>query len=413
MRFDETARGVYRVLASQADVGQTMATSIAQLIDTQKVLLCVGAGGVGKTTLSAALGVAAAKRGKRTLVLTVDPARRLANALGLQTLGEHVQTIDMATFAAQGCQVQVPLDAAMLDVKHTFDRVVQRYAKSPESARRILEHPFYQQASTALAGSQEYMATERLYECVTSGLYDLVVLDTPPAEHALDFLDAPRRLIDLFDSQAFRRLIAPSTRLKSGLFKPSSMVMKGLSRFTSAEMFGNLLEFFGHLAETFDGFVERARDVQALLKGPDAAFVLVSACDEVSTEQARFLLEHLRAQEMKSSAWLVNRVLGCDPALASASDDLETKLLASLRAVGPDAMGGDERDGLTTAKHLASLSRRLGKWAAHDAALLEAVRHRAGSDLQVVALPRRHDEPDSLRELNALADLLLADQGSP
>lgn len=387
-----------------------MATSIAQRIDSQKVLLCVGAGGVGKTTLSAALGVAAAKQGKRALVLTVDPAKRLANALGLQSLGEHVQTIGVEAFAAQGCSVQVPLDAAMLDVKHTFDRVVRRYAKSPESARRILEHPFYQQASTALAGSQEYMATERLYECVTSGQYDLVILDTPPAEHALDFLDAPRRLIDLFDSPAFRKLIAPSSRLKAGVFKPSSMVMKGLSRFTSVEMFGNLLEFFGHLAETFDGFVERAREVQALLQGPQAAFVLVSACDEVSTEQARFLLDHLRAQQMQPAAWLVNRVLDLDPALDHAGSELEEQLLDGLKTVGPDALGGDERAGQATARHLAALVRRLGRLAAHDAALLTAVQHRAGPDLHVVALPRRADEPDSLRELDALAQLLLEAQ---
>ncbi len=384
-----------------------MASNMAQLIEHQKVLLCVGAGGVGKTTLSAALGVAAAKQGKRALVLTVDPAKRLANALGLQSLGEHVQTISVEAFTAQGCHVQVPLDAAMLDVKHTFDRVVRRYAKSPESARRILEHPFYQQASTALAGSQEYMATERLYECVTSGLYDIVILDTPPAEHALDFLDAPRRLIDLFDSPAFRKLIAPSSRLKVGVFKPSSMVMKGLSRFTSVEMFGNLLEFFGHLAETFDGFVERAREVQALLQGPNSAFVLVSACDEVSTEQARFLLDHLRAQQMYPAAWLVNRVLDLDPALDAAGPELETQLFEGLRTVGPDAMGGDERDGQATARHLAALVRRLGRLAAHDAALLAAVQRRAGADLQVVPLPRRPDEPDTLRELEALANLLL------
>lgn len=384
-----------------------MASNMAQSIEHQKVLLCVGAGGVGKTTLSAALGVAAAKQGKRALVLTVDPAKRLANALGLQSLGEHVQTISVEAFAAQGCHVQLPLDAAMLDVKHTFDRVVRRYAKSPESARRILEHPFYQQASTALAGSQEYMATERLYECVTSGLYDIVILDTPPAEHALDFLDAPRRLIDLFDSPAFRKLIAPSSRLKVGVFKPSSMVMKGLSRFTSVEMFGNLLEFFGHLAETFDGFVERAREVQALLQGPDSAFVLVSACDEVSTEQARFLLDHLRAQQMFPAAWLVNRVLDLDPALDTAGPELEAQLFEGLRTVGPDAMGGDERDGQATARHLAALVRRLGRLAAHDAALLAAVQRRAGADLQVVPLPRRQDEPDTLRELEALANLLL------
>ena len=155
-----------------------MPPTIAELLQTKRVLLCVGTGGVGKTTLSAALGIAAARRGRRVLVLTVDPARRLANALGLQAFDEQVQHIALPQLGPD--QPQVPLDASMLDVKRTFDRVVTRYAHSPQSAQRILAHPFYVQASTALAGSQEYMATERLYECATCGNWDLVVLDTPP-----------------------------------------------------------------------------------------------------------------------------------------------------------------------------------------------------------------------------------------
>ena len=185
--------------------------------------------------------------------------------------------------------------------KRTFDRVVSRHATSPESRDRILQHPFYKQASTALAGVQEYMALERLYESATSGEYDLVVLDTPPSAHALDFLDAPDRLVDLFDSAAFRALLRPNGRLRQGPFRAGSLVMRGLSRFTGADMFTHLLDFFADLAETFDGFVQRARDVQALLRSDAATFVLVAACDEASTQQAEFLRERLDASGMRAA----------------------------------------------------------------------------------------------------------------
>ncbi len=383
-----------------------MPSSLATLIDTKRVLLCVGSGGVGKTTLAAALGVAAAVRGRRVLVLTVDPAKRLANALGLKAFDEHVQHISIADLAAMGCPALAPLDASMLDVKRTFDRVVTRYAKSPETAQKILDHPFYQQASTALAGSQEYMATERLYECVTSGDYELVILDTPPSEHALDFLDAPRRLIDLFASPAFRKLIAPSSRVRTGVFRSGSVVMRGLQRFTSIEMFSNLLEFFGHLADTFDGFVERARQVQALLSGPDAAFVLVSACDAVSTDQAESLQTQLRAQGMEPSAWVVNRVLACDPALADADPALPGRIAKALVAIGADAAGGDASDAEQCAYAIANVARRFGAMAKSDAACVSSVTARHGADLTVLALPRRATEPDNLTELFAIGELL-------
>ena len=380
-----------------------MPLTIAQLLDTKKVLLCVGTGGVGKTTLSAALGVAAALRGRRVLVLTVDPARRLANALGLQAFDEQVQRIYLPSDPANGRAVT--RDASMLDVKRTFDRVVGRYAKSEQSALRILEHPFYVQASTALAGSQEYMATERLYECATCGDWDLVVLDTPPAEHALDFLDAPRRLIDLFDSPAFRRVIAPTSRLKTGVFRSGSLVMRGLQRFTSVEMFANLLEFFGQLAETFDGFVERARQVQALLTGPDAAFVLVSACDRMSTEQAVSLYGQLREQRMDPAAWLVNRVLAVDVALADDSAAVGQALGPEVAAMA-SALGVDANQAHVLADSIATVVRSLGHMAVADAAAVQRAQAAVGTALTVVAVPRRDEEPYNLKELSSIAQAL-------
>jgi anion-transporting ArsA/GET3 family ATPase len=380
---------------------------IAELLAHKKVVVCVGAGGVGKTTASAALGVAAARMGKRTLVLTVDPARRLANALGLQSFDEQVQRIPIEAFAAQGCLVTQPLDAAMLDVKKTFDRVVSRYARTPEGRDRILNHPFYQQASTALAGSQEYMAVERLYESATGGDYDLVVLDTPPSAHALDFLEAPDRLVDLFDSGAFRLLL--KSRLRANPFKGGSMVMRGLSKFTGAEMFGHLLEFFVDLSETFDGFVQRARDAQGLLRGPDTAFVLVAACDDVSTDQALYLGEKLTEQQMLVGAFVVNRVTPFAPGPAHAGAELETDLETLLRDAGWHGTPGDARDPHRTAQAMAQIARQMGQLAQADRAHLQAVRNRLAGRIPVVPVPRSDEEPDTLAGLYRLS-LSLAGQ---
>lgn len=383
-----------------------MPPSVAELLTTKRVLLCVGTGGVGKTTLSAALGIAAARQGRRTLVLTVDPARRLANALGLRAFDEHVQRIALPAMGAQ--DQAAALDASMLDVKRTFDRVVTRYARTPQSAQRILGHPFYVQASTALAGSQEYMATERLYECATCGQWDLVVLDTPPAEHALDFLDAPRRLIDLFGSPAFRKVIAPTTRLKSGVFRSGSMVMRGLQRFTSVEMFTNLLEFFGELSETFDGFVQRAEQVQQLVTGPDAAFVLVSACDPTSSDQAASLGRQLRAQHMTPAAWLVNRVLALDPTLGGDPAELAAALAGEWSQLG-DAMGGDAEQTRRLADQVAQTANALGRLAQADQAVVQRVRGLAGGNMAVVPVVRRDEEPHDLMGLSHIAQALVAD----
>lgn len=381
-----------------------MASRIHELLKTRKILVCVGAGGVGKTTVSAALGVAAAAVGRRTLVLTVDPARRLANALGLESIAEHVQQIGIAAFAAEGCSVLAPLDAAMLDVKGTFDRVVARHAPTQEVRERILRHPFYQQASTALAGSQEYMAMERLYEAVTSGDYDLVVLDTPPSEHALEFLDAPSRLVDLFDSAAFRMLVSRGgARARPGLLRTGSVVMRGLSRFTSIEMFGNLLEFFGQLAHTFDGFVDRARNIQALLHGPDAAFVLVSGCDAASTGQAHSLGQHLARQDYHIGAVVMNRVapfaIGPHVAQSAAVDE-------SARLVGEVVGRAPEPHDLRTARTWADVAGRLGCMAHMDAEVVQAMRTSFPGNSDIVAVPRTELEPDTLARLYRIAQTL-------
>jgi anion-transporting ArsA/GET3 family ATPase len=377
---------------------------VSEVLVRHRVVVCVGAGGVGKTTLSAALALTAARLGRRTLVLTVDPARRLAQALGLAQFDAHVQHVSPELFRAQRCDVPVALDAAMLDVKGTFDRVVRRHASSPESAERILAHPFYQQASTALAGVQEYMALERLYESATGGDYDLVVLDTPPSAHALDFLDAPDRLVDLFDSAAFRALLKPGSRLRQGPFRAGSLVMRGLSRFTGADMFSHLLDFFGDLAETFDGFVQRAREVQALLRSDAATFMLVAACDDASTQQALYLRERLDASGMHAASLLVNRVLPFATGPADAAQALEPELERALRAATVSTHA---------APAMAEVARALGRMADRDRRQLATIRQRFGAALPVLPVLRAADEPDSLAGLYQLSSALLQAAPSP
>ena len=263
---------------------------------------------------------------------------------------------------------------------------------------RILQHPFYRQASTALAGVQEYMAMERLYECVTSGDYDLVVLDTPPSAHALDFLDAPDRLVDLFDSTAFRAVLQPTGRLRQGPFRAGSLVMRGLSRFTGADMFAHLLEFFGDLAETFDGFVQRARDIKALLRSADAGFVLVSACDRASSQQALYLRQRLDSSDMHAAALLVNRVLPFATAPADAGPELEAALTSALHAAAEPELG---------AHAVAEVARALGRMAARDRSQLADIRSLFGPGLPVVPMLRSSAEPDSLAGLYQLSSALL------
>ncbi len=390
-----------------------MANSVRQLLHNKRVLVCVGAGGVGKTTVSAALGVAAAQQGLRTLVLTVDPARRLANALGLAAFDEHVQTISVEDFAADGAHVAAPLDVAMLDVKSTFDRAVLRLAPTPEKAQAILDNRFYQQGSTVLAGSQEYMAMARLYEVVTETSYDLVVLDTPPSAHALDFLEAPQRMIDLFGSGAFRMLLRSLRRQRegAGMFRKGGLVMRGLGRFTSAESFTALLEFFSLLSETFDGFIQTAQDVTALLRSERTAFLVVSACDETSTTEGLYLSDRLLQEEMTVGAWVLNRVQSFSEAALDAPDQVAAELRHAIAAETPgraETAAPSQQDA-ETLQAIQTVAAAMARLARSDHGHLDTLRARLAKRPhapEVVPVPRAREEPARLSELSALAQIL-------
>jgi anion-transporting ArsA/GET3 family ATPase len=282
------------------------------VLQNRRVVACVGSGGVGKTTVAATLGLRAAMSGRRTLILTIDPARRLANSLGLSTLGNVETRISPELFSQAGLQPKAELWAMTLDLRRTWDDLVTRHAPSVERRERILNNRLYRQVSTQLAGSLEYMAMEKVYELERSGAYDLIVLDTPPTAHALDFIDAPNRLLDLFDNEATRFLMNPAMsagRVGLNLMHfGSSFVLKNLARFTGASLLNDLADFLGAFQGMYEGFKERASATKELLSGPKAAFVLVTSPHPQTVDEAVFFAQELSKASIAVQAGIVNRV---------------------------------------------------------------------------------------------------------
>ena len=286
--------------------------SLSEVLRSRKVVCCVGAGGVGKTTIAAALALRFAVSGKRALVLTIDPARRLANSLGLAALGNRETRIDLSPLSSLGVVPKGELHAMMLDLKLTWDELVQRDAPTPQRAKDIQGNKLYQTLSTGMAGSLEYMAMEKVAELATAGRYDVVVLDTPPTANALDFLHAPDRVLDVLDNDAMRLLLGPM--LKAGriglkLFAlPSSLVLKTLSRFTGADFLRDLANFMIAFEGMYGGFKARAAQVKKLLASPEASFVLVTSANPLTIEEALFFHRALADDRIATSAVVVNRV---------------------------------------------------------------------------------------------------------
>jgi len=286
--------------------------SLAEVLAQHRVVVCVGSGGVGKTTTSAALALHAAIHGRRVLCLTIDPAKRLANSMGLTEMTTEEQVVSPELFARAGLTAQGSLSAMMLDTKRTFDELVRKYASSPERAKRIFDNKLYQYISTSLAGTQEYMAMEKLHAVRQNRAYDLIVLDTPPTTNALDFLQAPEKLIDAIDSPAMRWFMQAFTGVGrfgfSLIGRGASVVLKGLAKFTGGEFLQNIAQFIGDINELFGGFTERAREVSSALRSPDVAFVLVTSPDPLAVQEAIFFAEKLGEGGLQQRATVINRV---------------------------------------------------------------------------------------------------------
>jgi len=284
---------------------------LEQLIQTRRVIVTVGAGGVGKTTTAAALGVAAAQRGKNVLCLTIDPARRLAESLGIEEMRTEAATVDPARFAAAGVPLTGSLTAMMLDTKRTFDELIVKYSSSPEKAERLLSNKLYRYVSTSLAGTQEYMAMEKLVAVKDDPRYDLVLLDTPPTANALDFLDAPQRLIEALDSNAMRwfaEAFQAGGRFGLNLLaKGAASVLRNIGRITGGGFLEAMAEFIAELDELFGGFKERAARVESALRSPEVAFVLVTSASPPAIKEVVYFADRLEAANMSRGAFVVNR----------------------------------------------------------------------------------------------------------
>ncbi|MGH8887272.1 MAG: ArsA family ATPase [Egibacteraceae bacterium] len=305
---------------------------LTPVVAERGVIVCTGPGGVGKTTTAAALAIAAARRGRRTLVLTIDPARRLAQALGVGELGNDPRPV---------AEVD-GLDAMMLDMKRTFDAVIDRHAPDPWRAERIKTNRFYTQLSDSLAGTQEYMAMEKLYELHACGGYDCLVVDTPPTRSALDFLDAPKRLTDFLEGRFLKLFLSPGISAGRTIGRMaalgSELFLKVASRITGADVLEDLGEFFASFEGMYEGFKDRAQAVYRLLGSHTCAFVVVASPQTPALREARYFLQRLAQDGMPTAGLVVNRTTPALPAGLSGLDS-ESVAPAAARLAG----GGPEQ----------------------------------------------------------------------
>jgi anion-transporting ArsA/GET3 family ATPase len=290
-------------------------------LEDKRVVICAGSGGVGKTTTSAALAMGLAAEGKRVAVVTIDPARRLANALGLDDLGNEPHLVDPARLAGHGIEVRGELWAMMLDPKRTFDELIGRLAPDERARDEVLTNRIYQQLSGAVAGSQEFTAVAKLYELDRSGLYDVLVLDTPPSRNALDFLDAPERLTGFFEGRALRVFLAPTGLAARVVGRGTSVVFSVLKRLTGVDLLEDLSVFFRALGGLIEGFKERAAGVNALLRDECTTFVVITSPEREPVEEAIFFAGKLRDAGMRFGGLVVNRVHPLDGGPAEADVD--------------------------------------------------------------------------------------------
>ena len=299
------------------------------LSDTaNRVVVCCGAGGVGKTTTAAAMALRAAEYGRTVVVLTIDPAKRLAQALGIKDLGNTPQRVPLAP------EVTGELHAMMLDMRRTFDEMVVQYS-DPGRADAILENQFYQTVATSLAGTQEYMAMEKLGQLLAEDKWDLVVVDTPPSRNALDFLDAPKRLGSFMDSRLWRMLLAPGRGIGKLVTGAVGLAMKALSTVLGSQMLSDAAGFVQALDATFDGFRQKADKTYELLKRRGTQFVVVSAAEPDALREASFFVDRLSNEHMPLAGLILNRT---HPTLSDLHAEKAEEAADELAAEDPDSL---------------------------------------------------------------------------
>jgi anion-transporting ArsA/GET3 family ATPase len=348
-----------------------------ELIEGRRIVVCAGAGGVGKTTTAAAIAMGMAERGLKVAVVTIDPARRLADSLGLEELGNEPHRVE-GDFEGE-------LWAMMLDSKRTFDALIERLAPDEATRDEVLSNRIYQQLSNAVAGSQEFTAIAKLYELDQAGDFDLLVLDTPPSRNALDFLDAPSRLSGFFQGRAIKMFLRPTGLLGRG----TGMVFGLLERLTGVDLLHDLSVFFRALGGMIDGFTERARRVGALLEDPGTTFVIVTAPRHDPVEEAIFFHRKLAEASMPFGGLVVNRV--------HQAVEMDGPLPAEL----------DE----DLAGRVAAAAHELAALAAREAASVERLRAELG-DPPTIVVPELDGDVHDVEGLALMREHLFSPSGS-
>jgi anion-transporting ArsA/GET3 family ATPase len=371
---------------------------LAQLVADKKLLICVGSGGVGKTTMAASIGLWAARRGRKVLVLTIDPARRLANALGLEAIGNAETRIEIGDSEDQG-----ELWAMMLDTQTTFDDLIQRSSPDESTRKAILGNRIYQTLSAHFSGSQEYMAGEVLYDIVESGRYELVVLDTPPAKNALDFLEASARLSKFLDPRVIKVFLGPGE--DRGFFSrfmvsSSAVLFRLLGYVFGKEFIGDFSEFLKAFEPMYSGFQARHEAVVGLLRQKDTVFLIVCAPNEPSIEVAQFFSKELDRRGLGKGATIVNQVL------PSKGKSLDPNILLGEVA---SKLQSDLPPG-TSVRLLARLGaahRRLRQHAHIERKLIDDIRSMMHRDNEIlVEVPRLEGEVHDLTALDRVSGQL-------
>jgi anion-transporting ArsA/GET3 family ATPase len=282
--------------------------SVAALLEGKRVCVCGGSGGVGKTTTSAAIALGMAAQGAKVAVVTIDPAKRLANALGLEELENEPRRVEPERLAPSGLEIRGELWAMMLDPKRTFDDLIERLAPTPQRAQEILGNRVYRELSTAVSGSQEFTAIAKLYDLDREGDFDLLVLDTPPSRNALDFLEAPGRLTSFLEGRALKAFLRPTGIGMRFLGRPAGVLLGGLRKITGVDLLADLSTFFQLLGGMTEDFSRRAAQVEKMLKSDSTAFLLITSAQQESIDEAIWFRRTLEKGDLPFAGVVVNRV---------------------------------------------------------------------------------------------------------
>ncbi len=340
-----------------------------------RIIACCGSGGVGKTSIAATLGIMGALNGRKTIVLTIDPAKRLADSLGIDGFNHEIHKVPREKFLDNGLEPSGELFAMMLDTKRTFDKLISRYA-SGKSQKKIFENRYYQHLSSTLAGSEEYMAMEKLYEIYHEGDYELIVLDTPPTRRALDFLDTPQRLMDILGHKYFWNFFRPylyAGRFGFRLFTIlASPVLKSLSQVTGTHVLEDVAEFFNLWDDVlFDGFRKRAGEVQRLLASSESLFLAVASPMKRPLEEAVYLYEKLTEHRIAFGGFIINRV---NPPYAE--NPIEDSIPQNIPGID-----------MPLAEKLRINFKKYKDLGGSDAAAIEELKNRAGENIDIRQIP--------------------------